>query len=242
MLKALQITPLDGADMDSTTAFVSEASPPLPPVASEELPEMEEFKLFRDYLGLFNLVKSFGMKEEPTASDASTEMDCEFRERRDSLGSAGSEFSSSNSAESCDIMDFCYLPYGSEVAYKHGFEFEDSLARSHSPTETRPLPPSVLFDSNLSRKLPTQHQTRKPQVCVFCRNNGESESFYTSHYLKDADGKVTCPVLRAYTCPLCGANGDKAHTIKYCPENAQSVKNGGAVALKKPSVMLTRKK
>lgn len=139
MLKALQITSLDGADIDSTTAFVSEASPPPPPVASQELPEMEEFKRFRDYLGLFNLVKSFGVKEEPTMN-ASTEMDREFRERRDSLGSAGSEFSSSNSAESCDIMDLCYLPYGTEVAYKHGFEFEDSLARSHSPTETRPLP------------------------------------------------------------------------------------------------------
>lgn len=77
------------------------------------------------------------------------------------------------------------------------------------------------------------------QVCVFCRNNGESESFYTSHYLKDAEGKVTCPVLRAYTCPLCGANGDAAHTIKYCPENSQSVKNGG---VKRPTITVTRKK
>ena len=75
------------------------------------------------------------------------------------------------------------------------------------------------------------------QVCVFCRNNGESESFYTSHYLKDADGKVTCPVLRAYTCPLCGANGDSAHTIKYCPENMQSVKNPG---VKRATIMVTR--
>ena len=239
MLKALQITPLGGADLDSTTALTSEASPPLPPVASQDLPEMEEFKLFRDYLGLFNLVKSFGVKEEPT--NASATLDYEFRERRDSLGSAGSEFSSSNSAESCDIMDLCYLPYVSEFAYKQAFEPEESLPGLHSPTETRPLPPSVLFDSNLSRKLPTQHPARKPQVCVFCRNNGESESFYTSHYLKDADGKVTCPVLRAYTCPLCGANGDGAHTIKYCPENAQSVKNGG-VALKKPSMLLARRK
>jgi protein nanos 1 len=74
-------------------------------------------------------------------------------------------------------------------------------------------------------------------VCVFCRNNGESESFYTSHYLKDADGKVTCPVLRAYTCPLCGANGDSAHTIKYCPENMQSAKNPG---VKRATIMVTR--
>ncbi len=74
---------------------------------------------------------------------------------------------------------------------------------------------------------------------MFCRNNGESESFYTSHYLKDSEGKVTCPVLRAYTCPLCGANGDKSHTIKYCPENKESGKNFG---VKRPIVTVTRKK
>ncbi|KAG7266132.1 hypothetical protein CRUP_016380 [Coryphaenoides rupestris] len=55
------------------------------------------------------------------------------------------------------------------------------------------------------------------KVCVFCRNNGAPEEVFASHVLKAADGRVLCPVLRAYTCPLCGANGDHAHTIKYCP-------------------------
>ena len=73
----------------------------------------------------------------------------------------------------------------------------------------------------------------------FVATTGESESFYTSHYLKDSEGKVTCPVLRAYTCPLCGANGDKAHTIKYCPENKESGKNS---SIKRPIVTVTRKK
>ncbi|XP_072163528.1 nanos homolog 3-like [Diadema setosum] len=53
--------------------------------------------------------------------------------------------------------------------------------------------------------------------CVFCKNNGESEIVYGSHKLKSDDGRTTCPILRAYTCPLCGTNGDRAHTIKYCP-------------------------
>ncbi|XP_071497169.1 nanos homolog 1-like [Diadema antillarum] len=53
--------------------------------------------------------------------------------------------------------------------------------------------------------------------CVFCKNNGESEIVYGSHKLKSEDGRTTCPILRAYTCPLCGTNGDRAHTIKYCP-------------------------
>ncbi|XP_022094328.1 nanos homolog 1-like [Acanthaster planci] len=56
-----------------------------------------------------------------------------------------------------------------------------------------------------------------PTWCVFCKNNGESEMVYASHVLKDGDGKITCPILRAYTCPLCGASGDFSHTIKYCP-------------------------
>ena len=69
------------------------------------------------------------------------------------------------------------------------------------------------------------------QVCVFCRNNGESESVYATHNLKAADGRITCPVLRAYTCPICGANGDDAHTIKYCPQNREG---GGDRGLSRP--------
>ncbi|XP_014674797.1 PREDICTED: uncharacterized protein LOC106814927 [Priapulus caudatus] len=60
------------------------------------------------------------------------------------------------------------------------------------------------------------------QVCVFCKKNGECEDYYQNHQLKDGSGRVTCPVLRRYTCPLCGANGDKAHTIKYCPRGSGS--------------------
>ncbi len=55
--------------------------------------------------------------------------------------------------------------------------------------------------------------------CVFCKNNGEDEKFYLSHTLKDDFGRVTCPVLYIYICPLCGASGPVAHTIKYCPTN-----------------------
>ncbi|CAI2730946.1 unnamed protein product [Schistosoma spindalis] len=55
-------------------------------------------------------------------------------------------------------------------------------------------------------------------LCVFCRNNNEPKEIYTSHKVKDRFGRVTCPILRKFTCPLCGATKDRAHTIRYCPK------------------------
>ncbi|XP_023244640.1 nanos homolog 1-like [Centruroides sculpturatus] len=56
--------------------------------------------------------------------------------------------------------------------------------------------------------------------CGFCKNNGEVPHFYKSHTLRNGRGKINCPVLRAYTCPICNnEGGDNAHTIRYCPEN-----------------------
>jgi len=61
----------------------------------------------------------------------------------------------------------------------------------------------------------------RPQYnfCVFCKNNGEDEKFYMKHTLKDDSGLVRCPVLCNYVCPICGATGKIAHTIRYCPKN-----------------------
>ncbi|KER28279.1 hypothetical protein T265_04877 [Opisthorchis viverrini] len=56
-------------------------------------------------------------------------------------------------------------------------------------------------------------------LCAFCRNNGEHFNVYITHKVRDASGRVTCPVLRLLSCPLCKSTGDAAHTIKYCPLN-----------------------
>ncbi|XP_022654918.1 uncharacterized protein LOC111270572 isoform X2 [Varroa jacobsoni] len=54
--------------------------------------------------------------------------------------------------------------------------------------------------------------------CRFCQSNGDPAEVYQSHCLRSDDGKVTCPVLREYNCPICkNGGGDYAHTIKYCP-------------------------
>jgi len=65
-------------------------------------------------------------------------------------------------------------------------------------------------------------------VCKFCYSNGEAESQYRTHKLKNSSGLVTCPVLRSFTCPICKATGDFAHTQRYCPRNKDGQYNSGA--------------
>lgn len=98
-----------------------------------------------------------------------------------------------------------------------------------------------LFGMERKMRKPTSRNKQEPKICVFCRNNGAPEEVYGSHVLKTPDGRVVCPILRAYTCPLCSANGDNAHTIKYCPlskdQPAQRpIKGGRAVGGKRMKI------
>lgn len=69
-----------------------------------------------------------------------------------------------------------------------------------------------------SRWANAQKLSKTKNHCVFCENNGEPEYVYLTHKTRDEFGRVLCPHLRNYKCPICGANGDQAHTLKYCPE------------------------
>lgn len=184
-----------------------------------------EFNVFNDYFGLINLVQKCKQNAIPSSEMGFFEVD-EFSRfpRRDRFDSMDSENSSSGSCDSFtdlgltvgDSSGFQPFPNtsafpGSSSSYRRRADSLTSLSRRGKSTTTT---------ASLPRGFNTP-SANLPQVCVFCRNNGEPEELYTSHVLKGPDGKTTCPILRAYTCPICKASGGDSHTIKYCPQNQQ---------------------
>ncbi|KAK7881838.1 hypothetical protein WMY93_030247 [Mugilogobius chulae] len=71
--------------------------------------------------------------------------------------------------------------------------------------------------SSLSSLSDNSQNGSTSDYCHFCKQNGETARVYRSHKLKASDGRVVCPILWSYTCPICEATGDQAHTRKYCP-------------------------
>lgn len=184
-----------------------------------------EFRVFRDYLGLINLIQPEGFNatrsslRSPNSNDHFLDEEYNIktshRKRLDSIDSDKSEASVGSRSEGEIGLIFDSISSQEFRAFKPSI-IGDALARAEilSNKVNGKLPKKAT--QNL---LPSEKQRgSQRQVCVFCRNNGESKEFYSGHTLKDAEGNTSCPILRAYTCPLCKACGDKSHTIKYCPK------------------------
>lgn len=91
-------------------------------------------------------------------------------------------------------------------ALAHSFSYESSDS-CHSGNNRKQVQ---------SRRTKVTTVQRKQPICVFCKNNGQSKETYSSHVLR-VNGKVTCPILYRYNCPVCNNNGgDHAHTKTHC--------------------------
>ncbi|XP_072235021.1 nanos homolog 2 [Leuresthes tenuis] len=99
---------------------------------------------------------------------------------------------------------------------------EQTSQWSHMQTSTEEGNGKHSWESSSASSLSdTSCSGTKTSCCRFCKQNGESARVYRSHTLRSDDGKVICPILRSYTCPICDATGDYAHTRKYCPQAQQ---------------------
>ena len=108
-------------------------------------------------------------------------------------------------------------PYSPTPQQTISFPYE--MQHPISPVSPLNNPTNIDYSLSVQRQRAALNRDRykKVRFCVFCQSSKQPEQVYRSHILKDTKGRVVCPFLRSYTCPLCGANGDDAHTIKYCP-------------------------
>jgi hypothetical protein len=131
----------------------------------------------------------------------------------------GSIFSDSSRS---DISDEKAISYAEIIKYPKSSKPKQSAksklniieeSKRREPIKFNRIPPS----KKVSIKLPDAPFLPNNQHCAFCKNNGEEESVYRTHFVKDELGNVSCPFLSRYTCPHCKATGTKAHTISRCP-------------------------
>lgn len=71
--------------------------------------------------------------------------------------------------------------------------------------------------SRNSHKTSNTYMAKKPH-CKVCQDSGKSEREYTSHWVKDLSGKITCPTLLKMECRRCFRLG---HTVKFCTTNIE---------------------
>jgi Nanos RNA binding domain len=95
--------------------------------------------------------------------------------------------------------------------------------------------------SQYNNKNKNQKQVVPQPFCKVCKDSDKSEAMYTSHWVKDKQGKVCCPTLLSQQCRYCNNHG---HTIKFCKfavEDNNRSKLVLKVVTKAPAVKLANK-
>ncbi|XP_055378903.1 uncharacterized protein LOC129610362 [Condylostylus longicornis] len=87
-----------------------------------------------------------------------------------------------------------------------------------SPTYFKKFPHEIKKRERCNSDRTRLNQSFMENRCVFCSNNNEPLEVVKSHSVRDVFGRVLCPKLRTYICPICNCSGDLAHTVKYCPK------------------------
>ena len=87
---------------------------------------------------------------------------------------------------------------------------------SSVPCEYRPItipPPEPILATPRPRHSSSGDDDT---FCSFCKRNRSDPSLYRSHMLRNPRTKrLTCPVLRAYQCKICGATGNLYYSLLH---------------------------
>jgi hypothetical protein len=73
----------------------------------------------------------------------------------------------------------------------------------------------------------------KKPYCKVCHDAGKPESEYNNHWVKDLNGKTTCPTLLNTECRYCFKRG---HTAKFCSVLAKNNKENKQTVMNKPLI------
>ncbi|CAD5229361.1 unnamed protein product [Bursaphelenchus okinawaensis] len=136
------------------------------------------------------------------------------------------------------LVNYCLVPITSTLSPTSDYSSPTSPNTFQFPSPALPVSPSTrtkqVFDFNLNSSaanfanktlLNDSRKKHQNTFCGFCYNNARVNGIdvsgpgrWSEHNLRDVDGRVTCPCLRMFQCPLCGASGDQAHTQRHCPK------------------------